>query len=371
MADETQDESQKTEEPTHRKLEEAHRRGEFASSREISTWFVLLAGTLLVIAIVPGMARDLGRLLETFVEQPHAMALDVPAAEALARRTVMAMALVLALPFAVFVVAALAAGFIQHGAVFASDRLVPKLERISLAAGAKRLFSMRSVVEFAKGLVKILIVGAVAALLMMPEMSRIEEMTTYEVGKLTEVLRDLGARLMIGVLAVVTVIAVLDYLYQRMQFMRQMRMSRQEIRDELKQTEGDPQIRARLRQIRQERARRRMMAAVPASTVVVTNPTHFAVALKYELETMAAPVLVAKGVDAIALRIRAVAEDAKVPIVENPPLAQALYAGVGLDEPIPAEHYRAVAEIIGYVFRLQGKLKPRPAQGASSRPAAG
>jgi flagellar biosynthetic protein FlhB len=156
---------------------------------------------------------------------------------------------------------------------------------------------------------------------------------------------------------VLAVIAVLDYLYQRYQFFKRNRMSRQEIKEEHRQSEGDPAIKAKVRQIRQERSRKRMMAAVPDATVVIMNPTHFAVALKYESGEMAAPVCVAKGVDALALRIRAVAEENQVPVVENPPLARALYASVEVDEPVPSEHYKAVAQVIGYVMRLSGRMR--------------
>ena len=140
--------------------------------------------------------------------------------------------------------------------------------------------------------------------------------------------------------------------------MQRNRMSKQEIKEEFRQNEGDPAIKAKIRQIRKERARKRMMAAVPAATVVIMNPTHYAVALKYESGKMAAPICVAKGVDALALRIRAVAEENDVPVVENPPLARALHAAVEIDEPVPPEHYKAVAQVIGYVMRLQGKLPP-------------
>jgi flagellar biosynthetic protein FlhB len=153
-----------------------------------------------------------------------------------------------------------------------------------------------------------------------------------------------------------TIIAAVDLVYQKVSLLRQLRMSRQEIRDEMKQTEGDPVVRQRLRQIRQERARRRMMAAVPEASVVITNPTHYAVALKYEMGKTAAPVCLAKGIDSLALRIREVAEEHQIPIVENPPVAQMLYPSVEIDEEIKPEHYKAVAEIIGYVLRLKGKL---------------
>jgi flagellar biosynthesis protein FlhB len=164
---------------------------------------------------------------------------------------------------------------------------------------------------------------------------------------------------MLGALVLVALLALLDYGYQRLSFMRQMRMSKQELKEEHKQAEGDPAVKARLRQIRMERARRRMMAAVPTASVVVTNPTHYAVALKYEMGSKGAPRLVAKGADLIAKRIREIAEENDVPLVENPPLARALYASVELDHEIPPEHYRAVAEIISYVFRIKGKFRAR------------
>jgi flagellar biosynthetic protein FlhB len=164
---------------------------------------------------------------------------------------------------------------------------------------------------------------------------------------------------LIAVLAVMSVIAGLDFLFQKNQHNKQLRMSRQEVKDEFKQTEGDPMVKARLRQIRVERARQRMMAAVPEADVVIANPTHFAVALSYELGSSGAPMVIAKGVDSLALRIRERAEECDVPVVENPPLARALCEGVELGQEIPQEHYKAVAEIIGYVMRLKGRMPAR------------
>jgi flagellar biosynthetic protein FlhB len=359
MADD-RDDSQKTEDPTPKRLEEAHKRGEFASSREIGNWFMLAGGAIVLILLVPAMGRDLGRLLIGFLERPDQIPLDREGIASLVAAIVSNAGAVLLVPLAIMVVCAIASGLLQNGFRIAPERLMPKFEHISLASGAKRLFSQRSLIEFVKGLTKMGIVGAIVTALMVPEFSRIETLMTMEGPDLLQVIAHLAARLMIGVLAVVTLIAALDYLYQRMSFLRSMRMSRQEIKDELKQTEGDPQVRARLRQIRQERARRRMMAAVPDATMLLTNPTHYSVALKYELETMAAPILVAKGADAVALKMREVAKEHGVPIIESKPLARALYAGVEVGEQIPPEHYKAVAEIVGYVFRLQGKLKGQP-----------
>jgi flagellar biosynthetic protein FlhB len=168
---------------------------------------------------------------------------------------------------------------------------------------------------------------------------------------------DMTSRLLIGILVVLFVIAVIDLVYQRMEHYKKMRMTKQELKDEYKQSEGDPHVKAKLRQLRQEKARARMMQAVPTADVVITNPTHFSIALKYNPDEMDAPVLVAKGVDELAFRIREVAKEHKVAIVENPPLARVLFDKVDVDQAIPPEHYKAVAEVISYVFRLKGKLK--------------
>ena len=168
---------------------------------------------------------------------------------------------------------------------------------------------------------------------------------------------QVAGQILIAVLSVMTLIAALDFLYQKQQHLKQLRMSKQEVKEEFKQTEGDPMIKSRLRQIRMERARKRMMAAVPEADVVITNPTHYAVALKYDGETMEAPKLVAKGADLVARKIRELAKEPDVPIVENPPLARALHDTVELDELIPPEHYKAVAEIIGYVMSLNNKRR--------------
>jgi len=169
-------------------------------------------------------------------------------------------------------------------------------------------------------------------------------------------IHEIAILMALATIGVMGFIAALDYIYQRATFMKQMRMSKTEVKDEHKQTDGDPQIKARIRQIRMERARKRMMAAVPNADVVITNPTHFAVALEYKMETMPAPKVIAKGQDLVALKIREIAEANEITIVENPPLARALFSSVELDEEIPAEHFKAVAEVIGHVMRLKGKL---------------
>lgn len=361
MAEDQTDDSQKTEEPTQKRLDDAREKGQIATSREINNWFIILGATLILTMMGPSVATKIAAMLRTFVEQPHELRIDPGSFGHLFADVAVGAGLILLAPLGLMVVLAAASGLVQHGFLLAPEKIKPKFENISVAKGLKRLFSIRSLVEFVKGLLKIAIVGTVATLLVLPEIRDLDLLPTLEITDLLRRLSWLGVRLLGGVLAVVTIIAGLDFLFQKSQHMKQMRMSRQEIKDEFKQMEGDPTIKARLRQIRQERARRRMMAAVPESTVVVTNPTHYAVALKYELETMNAPVLVAKGADLIAQRIREIARENSVPVIENPPLARALFASCDIDQEIPGEHYKAVADIIGYVFRLQGKLRPKRA----------
>jgi flagellar biosynthetic protein FlhB len=256
-------------------------------------------------------------------------------------------------------VLALFSGFVQNGVLFSAEQLMPKLDKISPMAGFHRLFSTKAVVELVKGVLKLAVVGTVLTMVVMPHLAHITELPGYTVPDLLIYTGKLAGKVLLASLAVITVIAGLDMFYQRFAHMKSLRMSKQEIRDEMKQTDGDPMIKSRLRQIRMERARRRMMAEVPKATVVITNPTHFAVALRYEQSKMEAPIVVAKGADVVAARIRELAQENDVPIVENPPLARALYATVDLDHPVPSEHYRAIAEIIGYVMKLKQKVRGR------------
>ena len=354
MADD-QDRSQKTEEPTQRRLEEAHRKGQVASSREVNHAFMLAVAALAVAAIGPGAAVAVGEALLPFIAAPHAIAVGAGELTPLLTTLLADLGIaVLALALA-FIGAALAGGLIQTGPLFSATPLAPKLERISPVAGVRRLFSAKSLIEFGKGLVKICLVSVAAILLILPSAPAILEAARLEAGPLLGMLRDLALRLLFGVAALTAVIAVIDLGYQRFEHRRQLRMSRRELQEEFRHTEGDPLIKARLKSLRAERARRRMMAEVPSATVVITNPTHVAVALRYDAARMAAPKLVAKGSGPLAERIREVARAHRVPLLENPPLARALHASVDLGAEIPPEHYRAVAEVIGYVMRIGGR----------------
>jgi len=368
MADE-QDDSQKTEEPTQKRLQDAREKGQVASSREINHWFMIGAATLFVTAFAPQTLVDMQRILTPFIESPDAIPTDLDHLRRIMISLFGDLLVASVLPLTVVIAAAIAGGFLQQGFLVSVEHIMPSLEKISPMAGMKRLFSMKSIAEFIKGLIKLAIVGTVGTVLLWPLGDQLAAMTTLEMIQILTLTQSLSARLMIGVLSVMTLIAGLDFLYQKFEHIRKLRMSRQEMKDEFRQSEGDPMVKGRLRQIRMERARRRMMAAVPESDVVITNPTHYAVALKYVATDMSAPRLVAKGVDAVAFKIREIAEANGVAVVENPPLARGLYAAVDLDQEIPPEHYKAVAEVIGYVMRLKRKMPPGRAQpAAGTRP---
>jgi len=352
------DQDQKTESPSGRKLARGRQQGQVAQSREVNTWFMLMAGTAIVLFMSQPIANVLRRMLIDFMQLHNFLGRDGvrwPQLEG----TLGEVGFMLLLPVAVTIFAAVAGTVVQIGLLFATEKLGFDVRRLSLAAGMKRLFSVRSGIELLKNLVKMGVVAAVSAWMIFPAINQLPKMAAEPVEYLPGQLYALILRLLLAVLAVVTVLALTDYAYARFSFMRMMRMTKQEVKEEHKQSEGDPKIKAKLRQIRIERARRRMMASVPKASVVITNPTHFAVALQYELGEAGAPKVVAKGTDLVALRIRELAEEHGVPIVENPPLARALYASVEIDHEVPPEHYKAVAEIISYVFRLKGKIRPQ------------
>jgi len=354
---EDRDDSQRTEEPTQRRLDDAHQKGDVVKSTEVSTFVLLSAGALAVAGFGTYAGETFARDFLVFLERPHDLMLGGAGTLEIFRRAALGLLAMLAPAILLLMAAAAGGTLVQHRPVFTAERMKPSLSKLSLLKGLKRIFGLDGLTNLVKGVLKLALVGAAAMAAIWPERERITEALGLSPTELAGLATALMLRLLVAALAILAVIAALDYFYQRFRFFERHKMTRQEVRDEHKQTEGDPQIRAKIRQIRQERSRSRMMAAVPEATVVITNPTHYAVALKYESGRMAAPVCVAKGVDAVAQRIRAVAEEHEVPLVENPPLARALYAAVDLEEEIPAEHYKAVAQIVGYVMRLRGELR--------------
>ncbi len=259
---------------------------------------------------------------------------------------------------AVLVVAAIAGNAIQHRLLWTTEPLAPKLNRVSLVGGFQRVFGKHAFVQFVKGLLKLAIVGSVIYVIGSSEVERMGLLINGELGLSVSIIFILALKIMAAVTAIMALVAAADYLWQRHSWYERQRMSVREVREEYKEQEGDPTIKAKLRQIRQNRSRKRMMQEVPDATVVVMNPTHFAVALKYE-QGMGAPVCVAKGQDNIALKIREVAYRHAVPVVQNAPLARALFKAVDIDQEVPVEHYKAVAEVIGYVMKLRNSARNR------------
>ncbi len=349
------DKSQKTEEPTARKLEEARKRGQVIQSREVTNWLMLFTGTLIVGIASPGICAALRDRLKIFIEQAHALPTDPNGLRHVVSDLLLDVGGIVALPFLALFITAFLSGFAQIGPLMTAEPMKPDLSKISIIKGFGRLFSMRSIVEFIKGLIKLVIIFTTCLLVLYPYFSGIEHLLDQDFADGFYDLRMLFIRMMAAALSVLFVVAIMDYLYQRHDFMQKMMMSKQEIKDEFKQTEGDPHIKGKLRQLREQKARQRMMQAVPEADVVITNPTHFAVALKYDTLNMDAPVMVAKGADDVAARIRDLAKEHKVPVVENPPLARALFDSMEIDQMIPPEHFKAVAEVISYVFRLKGR----------------
>lgn len=353
MADEEQD--NKTEAPSQKRLDEAREKGNLANSRELGNFFMLLVITITISWFIPLILRDSQALFTALLSDADSLATDVKGLSILLYNLTFTSVGIIALPLLASIISAIATGFLQNGFVWSYEPMVPKINKISPIAGFWRIFSLRSLVDFIKNIVKVAAAGIVAFICVYPELVHIRSLPNQSTENMLLFLWMLAERMAIGVTITMFFIALFDILYQRFQHLKSLRMSKQELKDEYKQSEGDPMVKQRLRRLRMERAKNRMMAAVPKSDVVITNPTHFAVALQYDTKTMSAPTVVAKGQDLLALKIREIAEENNVPVVENPPLARALFSSTELDEEIPVTHYEAVAKIISYVYQLKGK----------------
>lgn len=351
MAGET-DQEDKTEDPTERRIEQSIERGEVPKSMEAATFLALAAGTLaLMITGMTGLTEFVSGM-RGYLENAHLVPMNQGGLLSVFTHSSRTLAGMLALPFVFAVIAGLASGLIMHRPLWTPEPMMPKFNRVSPMAGFKRIFGKEALVQFVKSLLKFAIVGALLFYVLWPERRRLGTLVQLDVAALPDVIWGLTLKLLGGVLAVFAFVAAADILYQRFTWRQRLKMTREEMKQEFKETEGSPEIKAKLRKIRAERLRQRMMAAVPKASVIITNPTHYAVALRYEAG-MNAPVLLAKGLDLMALKIREIATQHEIAIVENPPLARALHAQVEIDEEIPEEHYKAVAEVIGYVMRLR------------------
>lgn len=353
MAEED-DDTEKTEDPSQKKIDDAYKKGRVPKSQEVSTWFILLAATVIIGLMSSNLTGSLVQPFSSLLGQAHTFPISDGQVRQLFARMGGVMLWALWMPLGLLMIAAVASNLVQHRLVFSFETVKPKFSKISPLAGAKRLFSTTSLVNFVKGIVKLSIVGGVMYVIVAADQDALPHLIRIEPAALLPAIRSTIVKMLVGAMAVITVIAVFDYAYQRYTWFKKLKMSFKEIKDEHKQMEGDPAVRAKLRQVRIERGRRRMMTSVPGASVIVTNPTHYAVALKYE-PGMNAPICVAKGADAVALKIREVATEHDIPVIENPPLARTLHAGVEVDEEIPPEHYKAVAQLIGVVMQMRSR----------------
>lgn len=348
------DPESKTEEATPRKLEEARRKGDVAKSADVGSALSLTAAAAVLLTMGGWFASSMAESLVPYIAAPHTMvgALESGQGVQIGTRALWAAAPFLGALALAVIVGGAGGHLAQSGLVFSGEKMKPTWEKISPMAGVKRLFGPDGLMQFVKTFIKLLAIGLICWLVMKPHLREFENMAAMSPANILPMARDMAVALFMSALVFLGFTAGADFLWQKMRFAKRMRMTKEEVKEDYKQSEGDPHVKARLKQIRMQRSRQRMMQNVPKATVIVTNPTHYSVALRYEPDQGdAAPVCVAKGVDALALRIREVAKEHAVPIVENVPLARALYAAVDIDETIPREHFDAAAKVIGFVMQ--------------------
>lgn len=348
----SEDKESKTHEPTPKRLEDARRKGEVAVGREMRHAVMLLALLAACGWLASGTLTAVGHLSEGLWGRAEDFRLDADGAQHLATALLREVAAALLPTLGLFLLAGITIAFAQGKPTISRARLKPQWKKLNPFAGLKPLFGAQGLVEFAKTLAKCSAVLAVCLLVMRPHLAAFDQLVGMQPGDLLRTAGALSLVMLKTVLLLVGALAAVDFLYQHRAFLKRMRMSLQELKDEQKESDGNPEVKARQRQIAAARSRSRMMAAIPTASVIVTNPTHYAVALKYDHGAMRAPVVVAKGTDLVALRIRELATEHNVPIIESPPLARALHAGAELDRPIPVEFYAAVAETISTVMKL-------------------
>lgn len=344
----------KTEPATPKRREEARKKGEVAKSKELASIAVLFSGVLYLFFAVKGMSSRMGTMIEmTFSRIPGFSDSGSHIMEFITQSLGDYLQLILPIMLTVSI-AAIFSNMLQSGVLWSVESLAPKVSKIDPLQGLLRIFSRRSLMELCKSIVKIIIVGWAAYSTLKEEFTHLLPLIYQEGAEIMSFLGWASWKVTVRCCWVITILAVLDYVYQRWEFEQKIRMTKQELKDEFRQTEGDPLVKSRIRSIQREMARRRMMEEVPKADVVITNPEHLAVALRYEPERMAAPKVVAKGADLIALRIKELAREHDVPLLENRVMAQNLYK-VDLGGEIPARFYQTVAEILAYVYRLKGK----------------
>ena len=354
MADESSGQ-EKTEEPTSRRLQEAKEKGDVAKSMEIPSAAVLLCGLMVIYVFSGFYLRTFMELTAHYLGRAAEIKVITANMPAMLKETMLYAAMLCGPVMAAVLVAGLVANYAQVGVIFTTEKLAPDIQKIDPIQGLARKFSLQALAELVKSLLKIGIVGYVAyheVAIRLPQFLPLSDQEPFQIMAFAG---DTTFWIFLKCTLIIAVLAAIDYGFQRWQFMEKMKMTKQEVKEEAKSTEGDPQVKGRIRAIQMEMARQRMMDEVPGADVVITNPTRLAIALKYRAESMAAPIVVAMGAGVIAMRIREKAEEHGVPLVEDKPLARALYASAAVGEAIPEELYQPVAEVLAYVYGIKGR----------------
>ncbi|PLX59885.1 flagellar biosynthesis protein FlhB [Sedimenticola selenatireducens] len=357
---ENEDGQEKTEEPTSKRLDDAKKKGQIARSKELNTMAITLIGGMALVGMSGSLGQGLVKIMSSNLTIPREEMFDVMAMTRRLVSSIQDALLMLAPFFAVVVVVAVLSSIALGGMAFSAQAMTPKLSKMNPLKGLKRLFSIKGLIELAKAMAKFFLVGGATALVLWLTLDSFINLSGMGLEPAIRELVNLVGWAFVLVSSTLILVAAVDVPFQIWDHKKQLKMTRQEIREEMKDTEGRPEVRGRIRQLQREMATRRMMDEVPKADVIVTNPTHYAVALRYNQARMNAPVVVAKGTELVAANIRRVGTEHAVPIIESPMLARAIYFHTELGEAIPAGLYLAVAKILAYVFQLKAYV---PAQG--------
>ena len=352
MAEEASGE--KTEKPTPKKREDIRKKGEVAKSKELSSVVVLFSGLFAMGIYGSFMLSKVQEITKSLLSNPTITDLTIHGVMEFSRHLIISFVVILAPLLAAVFAGAVLSNIAQVGFMVSGELIKPKFSKLNPFKGLKRLVSMQSVMELFKSMVKLIIVGATAYLTITHEMDNVSMLGELELVSIFHYIFATFYKIFLKCSIAMLVLVVIDYAYQRWEFEKRIKMSKQEIKDEYKKTEGDPQVKSRIRAIQMEMARKRMMQDVPKADVIITNPTHFAVAIKYNGLEMNAPKVIAKGAGEIAARIKSLAADHNIPVVENKELARNLYKLVEIGREIPADLYQAVAGVLAYIYKLKG-----------------
>ncbi len=346
---------EKTEPATPKKREESRKKGQVAKSAELRGAFILLFSFLCLMALGSFFKERIAGLFTISFNDYMHWELSNENVVAIFGQLIIQGLILLSPLFAITVLVAILGNYLQIGFLLSGDPLVMKLSKLNPIEGAKKIFSLRSVIDFLKSIFKLLIISSIVYFTLWGQRSEIMALSTMPLDSIFKYTASIIFSLGIQIAGLLVILAIFDYIYQKYEFEKNIKMSKQDIKDEYKKSEGDPLIKAKIKEKQRRMAMQRMMQEVPKADVIITNPTHYAIALQYETGSMEAPKVIAKGMDYIALKIKEIAKENNLTIVENKPLARTLYDQVDIGETIPGDLFQAVAEVLAYVYRLKGK----------------